>query len=171
MRRFAPLLVAVAGLSLASQVEIPAQPVPFTLQTLGVILVGFVLGPALGFAATAAWLLAGGLGLPVFSGGGGGLDSFTGPTGGYLLAFPFAAALVGWIADRGVQGFSVPRFLAAGLAAHALTLAVGGAWLSTSIGAAGAWEKGVLPFLLSAVLKSVAAVIVMKAAALAGARD
>jgi biotin transport system substrate-specific component len=158
-------LVAIAALSLASQLEVPMRPVPFTLQTLAVILVGFLLGPWLGFAATAAWLVAGALGLPVFSGSSGGIDSFAGPTAGYLLSFPFAAALAGWLGGNWRDSFAWARLFAAAIAAHCLTLAVGGAWLSTMIGVASAWEKGVLPFLFSAVLKSAAAVVLLKAAA------
>lgn len=163
--RLLDILLAVAALALASQAEIPIEPVPFTLQTLAVILVGFLLGPVFGFAATALWLVAGALGLPVFSGGSGGsggVDSFTGPTAGYLLSFPVAAALAGWLAGaRNVV--SALRLFMAGLAAHALVLGVGGIWLATMIGGSEALEKGVLPFIPSAFLKSAAAVVLVKA--------
>lgn len=157
--------VAVAALALASQAEIPIEPVPFTLQTLAVILVGFLLRPALGFAATAAWLIAGALGLPVFSGGSGGVDSFSGPTAGYLLSFPFAAALAGWLSKTWVSAL---HMFAAAIAAHVLILAAGGAWLATQIGVTEALEKGVWPFIPSALIKSAAAVAILKAIALAG---
>jgi biotin transport system substrate-specific component len=155
------MLVAIAVLALASQAEVPAYPVPFTLQTLAVILTGFLLGPTLAFAATCAWLVAGAAGLPLFSGGSGGPDSFTGPTAGYLVSFPFAAALAGWLADTR-RDASALRLFAAGIAAHVLVLAVGGLWLSALIGASPAWEKGVWPFVPSAFLKSAAAAALAK---------
>ena len=171
MRSALPVLIAIAGLSLASQVELPVRPVPFTLQTFAVILTGFLLGPMRGLVAVAAWLIAGALGLPLFSSGSGGLDSFSGPTAGYLLSFPFAAALAGWMALGWRRGVSAVRLFVAGILAHMLTLAIGGAWLATLIGVSAAWEKGVLPFLLSAVVKSAAAAAVIKAAALASAES
>ena len=170
MRSLSALLISIAGLSLASQIELPVRPVPFTLQTLAVILTGFLLGPVRGFVATVAWLAAGALGLPLFSGGSGGWESFSGPTAGYLLSFPFAAALAGWLALGWRRGVSAVRLFAAAILAHMLTLALGGAWLATLIGLSGAWEKGVLPFLLSAVLKSAAAAVLMKAVMVAKAQ-
>ena len=66
------------------------RPVSLTLQTLAVVLTGFLLGPGLGFVATAIWLALGALGLPFFAGGEGGIEHLTGPTAAYLLSFPFA---------------------------------------------------------------------------------
>ena len=151
--------VAVAGLSLASQAEIPLEPVPLTLQSLAVVLTGILLGPLLGFAATAAWLAGGAAGLPLFAGGEGGIGHLAGPTAGYLLSFPLAAALAG-----GLAGPASPmlRLFLAGIAAHSLILAVGGAWLSTLIGAGPAAERGVLPFIPGALLKSAIAAAMIR---------
>ena len=154
------VLMAVAGLGLASQVEVPLEPVPVTLQSLAVVFAGFFLGPLLASIATSIWLVCGACGLPLFAGGEGGIDHFTGPTAGYLLAFPFAAALAGYLARP--KEPRLLRLFLAGLAAHALILAVGGLWLSAKIGVLIALEKGVLPFLPGAVLKSVAAAILLK---------
>src|SRR5437867_606745 len=89
--------------ALAAQVAIslPWTPVPITGQTFAVLLTGAVLGARRGFLAQALYLLEGALGLPVFAGGAAGLAKLLGPTGGYLVAFPFAAALVGALCERG----------------------------------------------------------------------
>lgn len=74
--------------------------VPITLQTFGVLLAGAVLGAKRGFLAVTLYLAVGAIGLPVFSGGSAGLAPFAGPTVGYLVAMPFAAALTGFLAHR-----------------------------------------------------------------------
>jgi len=87
---------AFAGATaVAARVEIPHDPVPYTLQTFVVLLAGGVLGARRGAVSQALYLVAGVLGAPVFALGHFGLMTVMGPTGGYLLAFPFAAALVG----------------------------------------------------------------------------
>ncbi len=86
-----------AATALAARLEIPHAPVPFTLQTLLVILAGAFLGPRNGAISQACYLGAGSLGLPVFAGGALGFMQLFGPTGGYLLAFPAAAAVVGFL--------------------------------------------------------------------------
>ena len=94
----------LTALSAYVAVPIPGTQVPVTLQTLVVVLSGALLGPGLGAAAQATYLTAGMLGAPVFSGGAAGLGWLFGPTGGYLLAFPAAAAVVGVLAGRGGTG-------------------------------------------------------------------
>ncbi|MDH4071140.1 MAG: biotin transporter BioY [Ignavibacteria bacterium] len=89
-----------AATAVAAQVEIPHYPVPFTLQTLFVLLAGAFLGPRNGALSMVLYLSVGVLGLPVFSGGGMGLMRILGPTGGYLLAFPIAAAIVGYLISK-----------------------------------------------------------------------
>jgi len=88
-----------AGLTaVGAQVEIPHAPVPYTLQTLFVLLSGALLGPWLGACSMVVYLAAGAAGLPVFSSLGFGFARLVGPTGGYLLAFPAAAFVVGYLA-------------------------------------------------------------------------
>lgn len=84
-----------AATALAARIEIPAWPVPFTLQTMVVLLAGAFLGARNGAASQVVYLMVGLAGLPVFSAGGFGLAKLVGPTGGYLAAFPIAAAMVG----------------------------------------------------------------------------
>jgi biotin transport system substrate-specific component len=84
--------------AVGAQIEIPHSPVPYTMQTFFVLLAGAVLGPRVGALSMLAYLAAGALGMPVFSGFGFGLARLLGPTGGYLLAFPAAAFAVGYLA-------------------------------------------------------------------------
>jgi biotin transport system substrate-specific component len=74
--------------------------VPFSLQTFGVLLAGACLGPVRGFLAVTLYLAGGAIGLPIYSGGAAGVGHFTGVTAGYLIAFPLAAALCGFIVQR-----------------------------------------------------------------------
>jgi biotin transport system substrate-specific component len=83
-----------------ARLEIPHEPVPYTLQTLVVLLAGAFLGPVNGAASQILYLASGLLGAPVFAGGTFGLARLLGPTGGYLLAFPLAAAVVGLIVEH-----------------------------------------------------------------------
>jgi hypothetical protein len=90
------------------RIPLPFTPVPITGQTFGVMLVGAGFGARLGFLALLLYLLEGLLGLPFFSGGGSGLSHLAGATGGYLLAFPLAAGLMGWFVERwGVRSQSL----------------------------------------------------------------
>ncbi len=86
--------------ALAAQVEIARTPVPYTLQTFVVLMAGAMLGSRNGALSQIAYLTAGALGAPVFASFGFGLPRLLGPTGGYLLAFPFAAAVVGYLVVR-----------------------------------------------------------------------
>ena len=86
-----------AATALGARVEIPHQPVPFTLQTMVVLLAGAFLGPRNGAISQVLYLGAGAIGLPVFAGGAPGFLHLIGPTGGYLMAFPAAAAVAGYL--------------------------------------------------------------------------
>jgi biotin transport system substrate-specific component len=86
--------------ALGARGEIPHEPVPYTLQTLVVLLAGAFLGPRNGAISQVVYLAAGALGAPVFAGGAFGFARLLGPTGGYLLAFPLAAVAVGLLVQR-----------------------------------------------------------------------
>ena len=83
--------------AVGAQIEIPNQPVPFTLQTFFVLTAGALLGKRGGAMSMCLYLLFGMIGLPVFSGGAFGFAKLAGPTGGYLLSFPIAAFAVGYL--------------------------------------------------------------------------
>lgn len=152
-------------LALSSYVEVPMVPVPMTLQTLAVTLVGALYGWRLGAITIVAWLIEGAIGLPVLSGGAAGAHHFVGPTAGYLFAFPLAGALVGLLAERGWNGKRVVLAFVAMLLGNLVCLAVGGAWLAIMIGAEAAFISGVAPFLVGAVLKSALGAAALKAMA------
>lgn len=137
--------------AVAAQITIPLEPVPFTLQVLAVVLTGLLLGPRYGALAMAIYVLVGAIGVPVFAGFRGGLGIVFGDTGGYLLAYPLAAALAGLAAGT-IATAPRRRGLIAGLlwgtVALAVIYALGATWLAflanLSFGVAVA--AGVLPF-------------------------
>jgi biotin transport system substrate-specific component len=102
VRRLIGVALGALLVALAAQVSIPVplSPVPMTLQPLAVLVVGGLLGAGGGLAALVTYLVLGIAGLPVFAGGSSGIVHLVGPTGGYLLAFPLAAGLVGALAHR-----------------------------------------------------------------------
>ena len=157
-------IVGVVGfavaLALASQVAIPlpGTPVPLTLQPMLVVLAGLWLGPTAAAASMALYLAAGALGLPVFTPiGAPGVARLLGPTGGYLIAYPAAAALAGWLAIR-ASGYT-GRALAA-LAGMAVIYAGGLAQIAVLTGSVQlATAIGALPFLAADVVKALVAAL------------
>lgn len=141
-------------LTLSSYVEVPMVPVPVTMQTFAVMLVGALYGWRLGAITIIAWLAEAAVGLPVLSGGAAGAHHFVGPTAGYLFSFPVAGALVGWLAERGWNGKQPVLAFLSMLLGNALCLAIGGAWLAILFGAEVAWASGIAPFIIGGVLKS-----------------
>jgi biotin transport system substrate-specific component len=144
------------GLSAQVAVPLPFTPVPITMQTLTVLLTGMLLGSRLGTATLLAYLAEGAAGLPVFAQGKAGLP--TGPTGGYLIGFVFAAALVGFLAERGWDRRWTTTLLAMVLG-NLVIYAFGVTWLSTFI--PDAIAKGMLPFLIGDAIKIIIAIIVL----------
>lgn len=156
------VLLGSLFLAVSSWIEVPMYPVPMTMQTFAVTLVGAFYGWRLGTLTVLAWLGEAMIGLPVLAGGAGGIAHFAGPTLGYLVAFPLMAALVGFAAERGwtrniVAGFTVM------LLANALCLTIGGAYLASLIGSDQALIHGVIPFMLGGVLKSALAALTVMA--------
>ena len=146
----ASLLVALCA---RVTVPLPFTPVPLTLQNFGVLVVGLLLGSRRGFAALALYLAEGASGLPVFNPAGpGGIAQLFGPTGGYLMSYPFVAALAGFIHERGRSTFA--RAAAAGLAAEVLLFTVGLTWLAIwTRSLAQAFRFGLYWFLSAEVIK------------------
>lgn len=152
-RRVVRIAGVVAGAALTAlaariAVPLPGTMVPFTLQVVAVMLTGVLLGSRGGAASQMLYLAAGLAGAPVFAAGGGAAYLF-GPTGGYLLAFPVAAAIAGlfatsdWVPVR-----------ALGLVLAVAVIHLGGmAWLTVIVGRDLAFATGVAPFLAGDVLK------------------
>ena len=135
-------------------VDLPHLPVPITGQTLAVLLSGAVLGWRRGFLSQMAYLAEGAAGLPVFADGAGSALHLAGPAGGFLLCFPFAAALVGFLVEQGVAR-SAWRLAGALAAADVLILLAGSTWMRFlfHVPLAQAWQWGFYPFLLADVAK------------------
>ena len=153
------LVAAVVGgmclLTLSAKLQVPFYPVPMTMQTLVVLMIGMAYGRVLGTATVAAYLLAGAAGLPVFAGTpelGIGLAYMMGPTGGYLLGFLISAWLMGALAERGWSN-SFPLAAVAMIVGHAVILGAGFAWLAALLGPEKAIAVGLLPFLATTAVK------------------
>lgn len=163
-----PVLMLAAGvafLALLAQVRVQIGPVPFTGQTLGVLLLGAAYGARMGALTTAAYALLGVAGLPLFAGGGSGLAYLMGPTGGYLIGFVLAATLLGALAERGWdRGYGSTAL--AMLAASAVIYLAGLAWLTVALGGdlGAALSAGLLPFLVGDAVKLAVAVALLPTA-------
>ncbi|SMF82573.1 biotin transport system substrate-specific component [Tistlia consotensis] len=155
------LLMIVAGsilLTVSAKIQVPFWPVPMTMQTYAVILLGAVLGWRVGTASVLLYLAEGAIGLPVFAAGGG-LAYFAGPTAGYLVGFALSALLVGLLAARGWDR-RLPTALLMMAAGTVVILALGVAWLSVFLGSLDkAVAAGLTPFLLGAVFKTALAAL------------
>ena len=94
------IMLFTAATAVGARFEIPHEPVPYTLQTLVVLLAGAFLGAQNGAASQLLYLAAGAIGAPVFAGGAFGVARLFGPTGGYLIAYPIAAAVIGYLVQK-----------------------------------------------------------------------
>ena len=156
-------IAAVLGgsllIALCAQLRIPLPftPVPITGQTFAVLLLPALLGGWRGPAAVAAYLLQGAFGLPFFAGGTGGWAMLAGPTGGYLVGFFAAAALIPVILGRGAAGPA--RIVAALLAGNVAIYVFGVPWLDRFVDGqlVTAIELGLTPFLIGDAIKLLAA--------------
>lgn len=161
--------IGVTLLALSAQVVIhlPWTPVPITGQTFGVLLVGGAYGATRGFATLAAYLVVGGLGVGVFADQSSGWDvlRLSSATGGYLVGMLVAAALVGWLADRGWDRNAVRSFPAMVLG-NIVIYAFGFVWLQHALGttASQTWHLGVQPFLWGDAVKILLAAGLLPAA-------
>lgn len=155
------ILLVVAGsalLALSAQFafRIPISPVPVTGQTLVVLMIGMAYGSRLGAATVLAYLVEGGMGLPVFANGAAGWPVIAGPTGGYLVGFVAAAFVLGKLAERGLGRGPVSTALAMAIGTI-IIYAAGVSWLGQFIGFDKALAGGMLPFLYGDALKLIVA--------------
>ena len=147
------LLLGVTILSLSAHFKVPFYPVPMTLQTLVVLLIGMSYGLHLGGATILSYLLLGAFGAPVFSGGVG-FVYLVGPTGGYLVGFFVAAAVLGFLTERGMgQNWVTSAVLA--VIGTVIIYALGLSWLTSIIGFEKAVQFGLMPFVFGDCLKMV----------------
>ena len=160
------IVLAVAAtlfVATCAHVSIPLffTPVPITLQTFAVILIGMILGPVVGFSTMVLYLAEGAAGLPVFSPAGpGGLAHLLGPNGGFLFAMPLCAAAAGWIVrsmPRVVSRFS--SAIIAGIGSSVIAFSLGAGWVAhlLHLSSTAAWSLAVAPFLAGEAIKITAA--------------
>lgn len=143
----------------SAKFQIPFWPVPMTLETFAVLLLGVTYGRKLATATVALFLTEGLTGLPVFAAGGG-LAYFLGPTGGYLAGCLVAVVLVACLADSGWRRSPIRLFMAL-VIGDIVIFASGFLWLSLLIGYADAFSKGVVPFLFGDLVKIVSVALVV----------
>jgi biotin transport system substrate-specific component len=155
-RALRAVALAVVGSLLlwaSAKVQVPFYPVPMTLQTAAVFLIGIAYGWRLAVATVLLYLAQGAIGLPVFAGTpakGIGLPYMLGPTGGYLVGYVAAAAIAGWAAQRSRHWLATGGAL---LVATAVIYGLGAGWLATFVGVDKAVALGVTPFLLGDAVK------------------
>lgn len=152
------IVIAASGfVALCARVTLPLPftPVPLTLQNFGVLLVGLALGSRRGFAALLLYLAEGVSGLPVFTPGGlGGIAQLLGPTGGFLLAYPFVAGITGLIAERGRKSFG--RAAIAATVGEIVLFSAGITWLAVMTHSlAQAFRYGLYWFVFAEIIKVV----------------
>ena len=143
------------------KIVLPFTPVPLTLQTLGVLLVGASLGSKKGAAAILLYLAQIVCGLPVLNGGGVNPLALVGPTGGYLIGFIVQAYCIGYIAER-MSGYQPLKLFLGCILACTLDLSLGAIQLASFVGWSHMMLMGVYPFILGEILKSLVGCLYMK---------
>lgn len=147
-------------LAISAHIKVPFYPVPVTMQTMLVLLIGMAYGSRLGLATIIAYLAQGAVGMPVFAGGAG-LAYMAGPTGGYLFGFAAAAFVVGMLAEKG-WGKSYQSTALAMIIGNLVIYAFGVTYLSSIVGSFDkAIQFGLMPFIYGDLLKIVIATIAL----------
>lgn len=162
-RSFSLALTGTLFITLMARLAIPLpfNPIPFTGQTFAILLVGALFGKKLGALTVATYVAEGAAGLPVFAMGAG-PAYLAGPTGGYLLGCIAAAWITGALAEKGWDR-SVPTAALAMLAGNSAIYLFGLAWLSRFIGADRLLQAGLYPFIVTDLLKTGLAALVLPA--------
>jgi biotin transport system substrate-specific component len=145
----------------ASQISIPLEPVPITLQTFGVMLLGLIFERKTAIKSVALYLSLGALGVPVFANFSGSVVNFAGPTGGYLIGFLACVIVMTTVRQR----LKSEHFVAIALNALLGTFVIMGfgvAWLSVLIGVKPAMHVGLLPFIVPGIMKALLLAIVVR---------
>jgi biotin transport system substrate-specific component len=159
------IVLATVLVAICAHISVPLgfTPIPITMQTFAVLLIGLLFSPGAAFACLALYLMEGAMGLPVFSPHGpGGMAQLLGLTGGYLLAYPFAAALASWLYRRAQRGFGA-ALVGAGLSSLVI-LACGSTWLAllSHMRPGLVFTQSVAPFLPGDVVKVLAAALCVR---------
>ena len=164
-RLLAYFVLAIIGsflLIVSAKVQLPFYPVPMTMQTLVVLLIGMTYGPYLAAVTISLYIIQGVMGFPVFAGGGG-IAYIVGPTGGYIIGFLISATFLGLLANRG-WGKTWKTSALSMIAGVFIIFLSGISWLSVYIGFEAAILKGFIPFIYADCLKIIIASFAMPTA-------
>ena len=153
------MLIGTLILAFSSKVQVPFWPVPMTMQTFVVFLIGSTYGVRLSFLTLVAYLIEGALGLPVFAAGGG-IIYLTGPTAGYLFGMTIAAAAISYFANMGYSISYIKSFISI-MIGSIIIFVCGVLYLGSIIGYTKAIQAGLLPFIPSEIFKIALAVLLI----------
>tara|TARA_Y100000590_G_C15603732_1_gene971144 strand:- start:14 stop:583 length:570 start_codon:yes stop_codon:yes gene_type:complete len=145
------ILFGTLILTISSKIQVPFWPVPMTMQTFVVFLIGMTYSMRLSFFTLIAYLFEGAMGLPVFAAGGG-LVYLTGPTAGYLYGMTLAVVLISYLADKGF-GYSYVKTILTLLIGSVIIFSLGIIYLGSIIGYSKAIQAGLIPFIPSEIFK------------------
>lgn len=154
-------LVGVTLLFLCGQVSIPLQPVPISLQTVAVLIIGLTFAKADALRSIASYLALGALGLPVFANFSGGFAKLMGPTGGYLFGFLVAIWIMCELRER-IAHIGIKEMILIAFAGNAVVFLFGLPWLSVYVGWDFAVAAGFMPFIIPGLIKSVLVAIAVR---------
>lgn len=164
-RKIMMVLFGTVLLAVSAKINVPMFPVPMTLQTLTISLIGLTYGSRLAGVTLLAYLAQGAMGLPVFAGAMAGLPYMMGPTGGFLVGFVGMAWLTGVLVERGLNAGFLRLFAAAFIPALLLFIpGVAWLWAITPLTLEGATLAGALPFVPGAVVKAAVAALIVTGA-------
>ncbi len=153
IKSFVKIFLSVMLISACAQITIPIQPVPITLQTVSVLLIGLTLKPREAFFAILSYIAIGIAGAPVFAGFNSGLTYFMGFTTGYLIGFLFAAPTMAYVREK-FPSSSPISILAICFVGQFILYTFGILWLAKSFGLEKAIAVGLVPFILPGIVKS-----------------
>jgi biotin transport system substrate-specific component len=165
LRNFLLVVGGSLAIGLGAQITVPMVPVPMTLQTLIISVIGLTFGARLAGLTLLVYLLEGAMGLPVFANGGFGSAKLVGPTAGYLWGFVGMAFLTGFMVENGFKQ-GVPRLFTAAFVPATLLFVPGVLvlWAVTPLDFLGAFKAGALPFLIGDIVKSLLAALIVAGA-------
>ncbi len=153
------ILFGTLLLTISAKVQVPFWPVPMTMQTFVVFLIGSTYGIRLSFLTLIAYLIEGAMGLPVFAAGGG-LMYLTGPTAGYLYGMTLAAVVISYFANQGYSSSYLKLFISI-IIGSIIIFTLGVLYLGSIIGYNKALQAGLLPFIPSELFKIALAVLLI----------
>ena len=154
----AQVIFGVVGLTIASQINIPLQPVPINMGTIAVMIIGLQYSFSAAFNSSILYLLLGIAGAPLFNNFNGGIIYFFGPTGGYLLGYFLAASVMSFLQDRGY----IKSLILLCIVGQLTIFTSGMLWLAYLKGLSIAWQFGFMPFILPGICKICILVSVVK---------